>query len=211
MDRCLPAQIAREIPGSIKTAPVFDTILDQFQIGMTVDIKRRNSQIAFGTLWFLLHFQNEIFIIDSYHARSLQGLKGMFIIAHDDAASLLLEEVDKSLQAEVQNIIRGNDKIIIAAVIPDCKDKIPDGSNPMVIVNRAIINDRNSFFQTCSLLPITEKPEELMIRHNHMLTDLVYGVNVLKQVIQNGFPLYLQQRFGEIFRKRIHPCRVSGS
>ena len=51
---------------------------------------------------------------------------------------------------------------------------------------------------------------EFMIGDDNVFLDIVDGIDVVHDTVQNGSLPYFQQRFREILRQRIQTCGIAG-
>ena len=89
-------QILGQIAWGIEATAVVHTVADKRQVVLLIYIKRWYGPVAYRLLRLLLHLKHFHLVVNSNDARALQAFQFGLMVAHDDRALLLVEEIDKA-------------------------------------------------------------------------------------------------------------------
>ena len=100
-------QIMSQVSGRILSAAVFDSMQDEVEILLVVEVERRHGPMTLGLLRFLFHVEDTLLFIKYHHTRALQLLDGRLFVAHDTTGVFLLCKVDEVAEREKEEVVGG--------------------------------------------------------------------------------------------------------
>ena len=104
--------VVGEVAWGVLATSVVDAVEDEGDVLRHVDIERGHCPVALWLLWLLFHVHHLVVLVEHHHACALQLLYRWLLMAHDAGGLLLVGEVYELLEAEVEDVVGGdNEKV----------------------------------------------------------------------------------------------------
>ena len=173
-------------------------------------VEGRHRPGALRVLRFLLHAQDTTLGVDLRHARTAQPFWIPLFKTQDATGLLLVEIVDETFQAELQDVVTGkHQQVVVQPKAVDGKEDVLHRAKAILVLGRSVIKDRHLPPQRMFPAPLLEKRQEHMVADNDIPVDARDGFQVIQQPGEHRFPLHLQQRLGKPLGQGIQTCGIA--
>ena len=193
--------------GGVDPAAAVDADLNEGDILAAIVVERRAAPVALGVGGFFDHRQDQAVLIDRGDSRLAELLDRGLVVAHDAGRALRAGVVDKAHEAEIQQVVAGDDQeVVVQAQAVDGELDVADGAEAGFVGGGAVVEDGDTF----TFCPFLKDPRELMIGNHHVFIHHAGLVDVVDQPVQDGLVPHLQEGFREVFRQGVQPRGIAG-
>ena len=166
--------------------------------------------MRFGGGGLLGHAQDAVVCVDGNDAALEEFLVVGLPKAHDAGGLLLAGIAHETLQAEVQQVVAGNDEhVVVEMEQVDGKLYVAHGSEACLVGGGAVVHDSHLLSLRCS--PLLEVTGELMVRDDDVFIDQSCTVDVVDEPVEDSFFAHLEERLGEVLCEGIKAGSIARS
>ena len=208
MDGCLGAEPGDVTTRGIYAAAALDAFLDEAGILLRIIIERRAAPVCLGHGRLLDHVEYAVVLIDGDDTALLQTLFVIFPETHDARGMLLVGIADELLQAEVEQIVTGNDEhVIIEAELVDGELYVANGSEAGLVGRGAVIHNSHPLRLRSS--PVLEVMGELVVGDDDIFIHQTSAVDVVDEPVEDGLVAHFEERLREILGERVEAGSIA--
>lgn len=195
---CLGAEPCDVTAWCVGAAAVFDAFFDEVCVLACIVVEGWAAPVCFGCGRLFGHAQYAVLFVDGDDAALEEALFVCFPKAHDAGGLFLVGVVDEALQAEVQQVVAGDDEHVVVEVeLFDGELYVADGSESCFVGGCAVVHD--GYFLWFCVCPVLEVTGELVVGDDDVFVDESGFVYVVDEPVEDCFVAYCEEWFGLVF------------